>query len=528
MISGIAAQNSVTGKIDPRVHDALPPDVDLARLPEASLMLALRASTPKAIAARLSDLVGAPVSRSTLSLDDIEGYGEAEMVARRMVSDLQAWSAGKVSWADIQRSVLFYGPPGSGKSHLAQAMAGSAGATLVRGSFADWQAQGHLGDMLRAMRACFSKAAASPPAVIVIDEIDAVGDRGDPERHNTNYRTQVINAFLLALDRLASMEGVMLVATTNYLENIDAAILRPGRIDAKANVPLPGARALERMIRDGFGAEIHSSEITRLVRAATGGTAADVNGALRQARSVARHHGRNMTAEDLRHALGGETGRATPDWDRRVALHECGHAIVGTYLDLGQIKRIVMTRDGGQAWMLHATGKSVLADIEDELAYSLAGRAAERLILGSVAAGSGGTARSDLALATQTATDIDLRFGLGVEGPVWLDMGHAAYLRIPENAARIRARLEAAEARAIRVLEERRDLLVRMAEDLVAVGLLEEERLEAWLGQVRQAVPWPGSVRADQDMRDHPDPSRRADVEITGAADKLPRIAPAR
>ncbi|WP_281969129.1 AAA family ATPase [Roseovarius nanhaiticus] len=508
----IAAHSSATGKIDPRVFDALPDDVELGRLSEASLMLALRASTPKAIAARLSELAVTPATHHPLSLDDIEGYGEAEAIARRMVSDLQAWSAGSVDWRDVQRSVLFYGPPGTGKSHLATAMAGSAGATLVRGSFAEWQAKGHLGDMLRAMRACFAEAAASAPAIIVIDEIDAVGDRGDPERHNTNYRTQVINAFLLTLDGLASSEGVMLVATTNYPDKIDAAILRPGRIDAMANVPLPGPRALERMLRDGLGAGVSSVEITRLVRAATGGTAADVDGALRQARSVARHHGRDMTVEDLLHALGSEAGEKNPAWERRVALHECGHAIVGTCLGIGRITRVVLTRDGGQAWMSYATGKSVLSDLKDELAYALAGRAAERLILGSVAAGSGGNAMSDLARATQTATDIDLRFGLGAEGPVWLDMASAAYLRIPENVARIRARLEAAEASATRILEERRDLLIRMAKDLVEVGLLEGEKLEAWLEDVRKEILPAGSRLLGPDAPACPDPMRSREI----------------
>jgi cell division protease FtsH len=498
----IAASCSATGKIDPCIYEALPPDRDLAGLPEASLMFALRAGAPKAIAARLTELVVKPAPGHVLSLDDIEGYGEAEAVARRMVADLDGWATGNVAWSDVQRSVLFYGPPGTGKSHLARAMAGSAGATLVRGSFAEWQAKGHLGDMLRAMRACFAEAASATPAIIVIDEIDAIGDRADPERHNSNYRQQVINAFLLALDGLASTEGVMLVATTNYAGKIDAAILRPGRIDAKANVPLPGPRALERMIRDGFGREISPVELARLVRAATGGTAADVDGALRQARSTARSEARDVSVDDVHRALGGKTEDENPAWDRRVALHECGHAIVGTCLGLGQIKRVVMTRDGGQAWMTYASGESVLSDLEDELAYSLAGRAAERLILGTVAAGSGGNAMSDLAHATQTATGIDLRFGLGAEGPVWLDTSSASYLQIPENAARIRARLEAAETRAGRILEARRDLLVRMADDLVAVGLLEGERLEAWLGEIREMEsPVCAEARPDHDQK---------------------------
>jgi len=171
--------------------------------------------------------------------------------------------------------------------------------------------------------------------------------------------------------------------------------------------------------------------------------------------------------------------------DRRIALHECGHAIVGTCLGLGKITRVVLTSQGGQAWMAYASGEHLLGDLEAELTYSLAGRAAERLILGNAAAGAGGNALSDLAHATQTATGIDTRMGLGAEGLVWLDTSSAAYLRVPQNAARIRARLEAAEARAMRLLETRKLLLTRMAEDLLEVGLLEGERLEGWLARVR-------------------------------------------
>ncbi|MCQ0090503.1 AAA family ATPase [Roseovarius sp. M141] len=374
---------------------------------------------------------------------------------------------------------------GISKSHLARAMAGSAGVALVRGSFAAWQAQGNLSHMLRGMRASFDEAAAVRPAIMVIDEIDAVGDRADPDPHNNSYRAQVINGFLEALDSLAYIEGVMIVATTNYPDKIDAAVLRPGRIDIKAQVPLPGARALARMLRDALDSDIPPEEMARLTRAATGQSAADVDGALRQARSVARHENRKLAAPDVLIALSPEAEDHSPARERRIALHECGHAIVGTCLGLGKITRLVLTRQGGQAWLSHVSGEQMLEDLEAELTYALAGRAAERLILGKVAAGAGGNALSDLAHATQTATAIDTRMGLGAEGPVWLDISPAAYLRDPQSAARIRARLEAAEARAMWLLEARRDLLVRMAEDLVAVGLLEGDRLEMWIEEIR-------------------------------------------
>ncbi len=290
--------------------------------------------------------------------------------------------------------------PGTGKSHLARAMANSAGVALVRGSFARWQSHGNLSHMLRAMRASFDKAAAARPAILVINEIDAVGDRADPDPHNRSYRQQVINGFLEALDGLRYLEGVMIVGTTNYPDKIDAAVLRPGRIDIKAQVPLPGAKALARMLRDGFGAEIPPNEMVRLTRAATGQSAADVDGALRSARSMARQSDREVTVLDLLTAPSPDPEDHNPARDRRIAIHECGHAIVGSCLGLGlgKITRVVLTRQGGQAWLAYATGEQMLADLEDELAYSLAGRAAERVILGAAAAGDGGNALSDLAL----------------------------------------------------------------------------------------------------------------------------------
>lgn len=479
----ISATCSATGKIDPVLFHALPEDGVLARLSDASLAMALRGATPNGVAARLSDLTRQTADGGP-TLDDIEGYGEAETAARRMVEDLKNWSEGRIAWSEVQRSVLLFGPPGTGKSYLARAMANSAGVTLVRGSFATWQSKGTLSHMLRAMRASFDAAAAARPAILVIDEIDAVGDRADPDPHNGSYRQQVINGFLEALDTLKYIEGVMIVGTTNYPDRIDAAVLRPGRIDIKAQVPLPGAKALARMICDGVGSEVSSEEMSRLTRAATGQSAADVDGALRQARSVARAEGREVTSLDVLTALRPDAESHNPALDYRIAIHECGHAIVGTDLRLGTITRVMLTQQGGQAWITFASSEQLLADLEAELAYSLAGRAAERLIFGKAAAGAGGNALSDLAHATQTATAIDTRMGLGAEGPVWLDIPPAVYLRNPENAARVRARLEASESRAMRILETRRDVLTWMAADLVALGALEGEKLAPWLARV--------------------------------------------
>lgn len=124
------------------------------------------------------------------------------------MADLLDWRRGAIGWSDFSHSLLLYGPPGTGKTWLARAMGNSAGIAHVSASFAEWQAAGHLGDMLREMRRSFAMARRAAPANFFIDEIDAVGARGGEDWHNQDYRTQVINAFLGELNALATKPKV--------------------------------------------------------------------------------------------------------------------------------------------------------------------------------------------------------------------------------------------------------------------------------------------------------------------------------
>ena len=505
LMAHLRASHRATGELDDQLRARLPENRALARLSWPVLAAALRAPLAGGVAERLREATE-PVATDGPTLADIEGYGAAEGAARQMVADLQGWSEGRVPWDEVQRSVLFHGVPGTGKSYLARAMSNSAGVVLVRGSFAAWQAKGNLSHMLHAMRASFAEAAAARPAILVIDEIDAVGDRADPDPHNASYRHQVINGFLEQMDGLKQLEGVLVVGTCNYPGKIDAAVLRAGRFDIKVDVPLPGAKALARMLRDGLPGETSQADLARLTRAAAGQSAADVDGALRQARAAARAQARAVEVADVMTALGPEPQDDNPARDRRVAIHECGHAIVGTCLRVGKIHRLTLTAEGGQAWIRFSMGEGLLSEHEAELAYTLAGRAAETLILGEAAAGAGGGAVSDLALATSSAVRIDTRFGLGAEGPTWLDIPHAVYLRDPRNAARIRARLENAEAYAMGILEGHRDLLLEMAATLEKHRMLEGEALENWL----ERIPASQTILEGADGSDAPNSSNHA------------------
>ena len=431
------------------VRAALPADRALAALNPRALGVACREVGAIAAARKLAALVPAAADRGP-SLDEIDGYGEAEAVARRMVDDLRAWSTGRAKWSEITRSLLLYGPPGAGKSWLAKAIGNSSGATFIQASCALWQSHGHLGDMLGAMRRTRSEALGQRPTVLFIEEIDAFGSRSE-RGNNSNYTRQVIDALLEMIDDLVQAEGVLLVGACNDIAALDPAIRRPGRFDVTAEVALPGAKALARILRLHLPPATTDPEIETLARAAVGRSAADVDAAIRSAKTLARAGQREFRIDDVRAGLApaaGDTG--TPDW--RVAIHECGHAIVAAHHKLGAIHRLILTPTGGEIQLLPARNESRRQDIEARIEYVLGGRAAERLVFSEASGGSGGPAHSDLAQATRLAVAIDANLGLGEDGPVWSDGPQATFLSRPEARARIRARLEAAEDRAMDLL----------------------------------------------------------------------------
>ncbi|WP_198402479.1 hypothetical protein [Rhodobacter sp. CZR27] len=145
----------------------------------------------------------------------------------------------------------------------------------------------------------------------------------------------------------------------------------------------------------------------------------------------------------------------------------------------------MLTREGGHTVRRHVDRAGVLADYEAELAYAMAGRAAERLVLGEVSGGAGGPPESDLAQATRIALSLDMLLGLGAHGPVWCNTALDTVLRDTEARERVRARIEAAEASAEAILGERMNLLQDMARALAQERLLRGDALAGWLAQVR-------------------------------------------
>lgn len=463
---------------------ALPEDRHLAGLSPLGLHVALRAPDALAAAGRLAGFLQPPAGRAGSRLEDIAGDGEALTAARQLVRDLGLWRQKTLAWSDLCRSLLLHGRPGTGKTWLARAMGNSADVGFVATSFAEWQSTGHLGDMLKAMRKSFAEARSQAPAILFIDEIDAVGSREDGDRHNSNYRHQVINGFLEQMDSISREEGVIVVGACNHPDRIDPAVLRAGRFDLKIEVPMPDAAAILGILRHHLGEAFDAADLRGLARAAVGSSAAEVDAAIRMARATARGDGRDLRPADVHRHLGA-SDRAGDAWDRRAAVHECGHAIAAAVLGTGEVIRVMLTREGGTTSRRLVDHTNLIGDLEAELAYAMAGRAAERLVFGDVCAGSGGPEQSDLARATKLAVAIDTLFGLGVYGPLWIDVPPEVVLRDPEARARIRARLEAAEELATAILAAHREHLTAMADALVRERELTGDALADWLAPVK-------------------------------------------
>lgn len=462
----------------------------LDRLGIDALHAAFRGVDGDAIVASLSEQAAALMPTDGPTLDQMSDANGAVIAARQMVADLGLWSEGQLAWSDCLHSMLLYGQPGTGKTFLARAMGRSGSIPLISASFARWQAFGHLGDMLRAMNETFADAIAAAPCVLFIDEIDAAGSRDAKDSQNGHYRRQVINGFLEQIDMAMRAEGVLIVGACNHVGTLDPAILRPGRFDSHIEMPLPGRDELTTLLAGQLGDTVQADDLPELVNAATGMTPAVIDAAIRSARSEARAVGKPLHLRDVISRLqNGENPDRTLMW--RIAIHECGHAILAVERNVGILRHVRLGHRDGRTVLSGDLGAGLLRDHKNYLAYVLGGRAAEQVIFGSTGSGSGGNAQTcDLADATRIALGMETSYGFGTDGLVWSPSETHRRIEDPVLRAAVRNRLDEAEADARRVLERHRVLLLEMAKDLMRHRLLDGADLQLWIDRITGDAPW--------------------------------------
>lgn len=477
MLALLTQTHSANGEIDrAQVAPLLPSEEKLVDIDIPSLLASLRAPTAAEAATALSRFLAPTVRTSAdMTLEEIGGDSPAHLAAADIVSDLAAWKRGDAQWTELSHSLLISGEPGTGKSLLARAVAASAKVPLIESSFGTWQSSGHLGDMLREMRRSFNDAIRQRPSVLFVDEIDSVGARQSDDRHAATYRRNVINQFLAEIDQMNRAEGVVLIGATNHPEALDAAILRPGRFDRHCTLGRPSLAQIRHILSRALPDE-DEADLTALARAFSGQTPAAIDAAIRGAKAAARRAGSRLTARGLLDTLPANHHCR----DRRIAVHECGHAIVATLLGVVPIHRVQLSADGGATHRPQALREGLVAEFEDELTIILAGRAAEHLALGTISAGAGGSPDSDLSLASKLQLQFDREFGLGINGNAWVGPPDMQRLSVEERD-RLRVKLDQFERRARQLLQPHQERLEKMAANLVQEREFNEEDLKPWL-----------------------------------------------
>ncbi|MBQ4823856.1 AAA family ATPase [Leisingera sp. HS039] len=486
LIALLRQTHSCTGRIDEAAaRAALPRNGQLQELSIPALSFALRAPTAKKMAQRLSQALAAAAAsppEAHAPREEITGIGRSYDTARQLVADLRLWAEDEVAWNEIPHSLLLFGLPGTGKSHLARAMGRSAAVNCVETSCAEWQSAGHLGNLLLAMRRSFDEARKNAPCILFIDEIDAIGSRDSAGDNSVSYRRQVVAGFLEQMDRISREAGIMVVGACNHPQHIDPAILRAGRFDIKIEMPLPSMAMLQHLLAERLQDAVPEDAMLELARDCIGKTAADVDAAVRSARSEARHSGCPLDLQLLRRHLQVMAQEENHDLLYRIAIHEVGHAI--TSWSYGEtITRIGLSPSGGTIERDVPPNAGLPADIECQLYIHLAGRAAERLIFGTVSAGAGGGATSDLAQAARMVLAMDFELGLGAFGNGWFGPQDPAQLAEPDRK-RLREKLDYAEDHARALLYPHQQLLKDMAADLVQKREFDTKAVRSWLRDV--------------------------------------------
>lgn len=484
MMHGRQAQGMMT-----KALRKMPSDDALGRTAPTEFMLALRAPKLMRFVSRLNALT-ARTTANPQALDDVKGLGSAREQLQRLIDDIRAYATGTLSWADIPNNVLFDGPPGVGKTFAAQKLAEATGAYFVGASYSRWQADGHLGDFLAAMRDDFEEAKRNAPAVLLIDEIDSFSDRASNTSSNQDYTRAAMNGLLEQLAGAEKTDGVLVVGTTNYPDKLDAALLRSGRFDQKIHLPLPDKEGLTDILLLHCGPQMSRADLHKIAIEMLGQSGADAAALVRQARSFARQEGRALAFRHLKSALKLFAKPLPTATLHRVALHEAGHIVVAQSLNAGLPQNAYVSSKGGRVDMDVEQYELEAETLEHRLAILFAGRAAEISFLGSVSSGAGISEQSDLAQATHLAVQAESQFGLSNEHLIWRPVSVETLpelLKDGDLANRVQLRLRSADRLAEKIVSENANMVEGVAKALVEKRHLNRLELEQLLHRLSSA-----------------------------------------
>ncbi|MCI8740766.1 MAG: ATP-dependent zinc metalloprotease FtsH [Oscillibacter sp.] len=435
-----------------------------------------------------------------VTFDDVAGANEEKEELQEIVEFLKDPQKFIALGARIPKGVLLVGPPGTGKTLLAKAVAGEAGVGFLSISGSDF-VELYVGVGASRVRDLFDQAKKTSPAIVFIDEIDAVGrQRGTGVGGGHDEREQTLNQLLVEMDGFAANEGVVVLAATNRADVLDPALLRPGRFDRQIYVGLPDIKGREDILKvHAKGKPLaEDADLRKLAQGTAGFTGADLENLVNEAALLAaRRDQRFITMEDLKEAeikvIAGpeKKSRIIPQHERELtAYHEAGHAVVMHALPnhdpVSQISIVPRGRAGGMTISLPEEDRSYLSKryMEDQIVALLGGRAAEKLCLGDISTG----ASNDIQRASAIARKMIASYGMSEAlGTVAFDSGHdEVFIGRTMSQGRsyseavaaqidneVKALIAASYDRCESILRQQREQL-----DTVAKYLLENETME--------------------------------------------------
>jgi cell division protease FtsH len=443
-------------------------------------------------------------SKAAVTWDDVAGVDEVRAELQEVVDFLRDPKRFEKLGARVPKGILLHGPPGTGKTLLAKAAAQESGASFYAASASSF-VEMFAGLGAARIRRLFSDARKSAPSIVFIDELDAVGTARTGGGFNRE-QDQTLNQLLVELDGFVPGEQVVVMGASNRLQDLDSALLRPGRFDRQVHVSEPDLAAREAILRVHTRGKPLAADVdlTLIARQTSGLTGADLANIANEAAIFAgrseREHIRESDFEAAveRVVAGLQKRRVVTEKEKRIlAYHEAGHAVmshlVGGSLPVQKVTIVARGEALGYTFHLPSEDRYVRTKEEllDFIKVALAGRAAEQIVFGRVTTG----AANDLEKVTEIARSMIFEFGMG--DAVWSRTMRADNYALSEETKRLRdqeqARLtDGAFEEALRLLEKHRASLDRVAHALLEKETLVRDELHALLGDVE-----PESFSAD-------------------------------
>lgn len=409
-------------------------------------------------------------------IEALHGYGAAQEWALELVQDLEAWRRGEIPFEAASAHVVLASPPGMGKTTFMRSLARSTGLPLFATTVGEWfsNSPGYLDSVIKQIDAVFTAARDAAPAIVFLDEVDAVPNRATLSPRGADWWLPVITHLLTTLDGAVSgkTKNLVIVGATNHPEKLDPALIRPGRLSRVIHIELPDEEALVGIFRQHLNGDLEGEDLSHVASFALGATGAVVVEYVKNARRRARAAKRPMLLNDLEAAVTPDETRSA-DLVRHIAIHEAGHAALAHATGYGRILGISIVQSGDTGGFVSIDNDGRLptkSHLEKAIIHRLGGRAAEQAILGVVGSGSGGSGYSDLAVATRQVALMHLSLGMGDTLAYRGDEAGVDHLMSfdPKTNGVVEAELQRLYVEAVALAKQNADLIEAVAEELIA------------------------------------------------------------